>query len=910
MQQNNQNDPGQKGNSSGFFLIVLAVIIGLVTLQNLSKTGGSNVSFRHQLEHLVNLDLVKKEENKLHAQNGDLVTFSGQFKDERSESAVNNYRYLELLNSKNLLLPQVAALELSLPQVKKEAIAASSLFFALTGSLSKKGIEVIHPMFDNNGASYSIVLNRADIENFKSQNTLANLASLGQVSEIATLLTKAPTDVEVLALSQDIRSLLAWFQSGRLGLSQEYSSQIADIKRDVNGWVDSDAPVDVKLRGYREGLEKLTALTAEIQSSQQDAALMGLLAVSNYKNKLLSYNGISNQVLALGEQLDLARKAVARTTWYFNDQEVTSSELEKQSPEAYTAWFTGAKKEWSNFDTNKAGTFKAPDQSRNAVLEKNFKSEETSRNFFGYIVYFMPVILIMTLLYILFSRQMKGGTQGAMNFGKSTAKLLVRDNQTATFKDVAGCPEAIDELKEVVDFLKDPARFARLGARIPKGALLIGSPGTGKTLLARAVAGEANVPFFTTSGSEFVEMFVGVGAKRVRDMFEQARASSPCIIFIDEIDAVGRQRGVGMSGGHDEREQTLNQLLVEMDGFGVNDSVILIAATNRPDVLDKALLRPGRFDRQVVVELPDIAGRYQILLVHAKKFKLEATVDFMAIAKSTPGASGADLYNIINEAALFAAREGQVAITDPNLTCARDKVLYGKERRSLEIDEAEKKATAYHESGHAIVALNVKNSDSVNKVTIIPRGMSLGATHFAPKKNRVSYSKAEAMDQIAILLGGRAAEEIFLGSQLSGCQQDFDQATKLARAMICQWGMSDLGQVAYDERNAGGQYLGGASVHEKSYSEKTAQDIDARVKEFVNTGYELAKKVLTEQSKKVILMTDMLMKFETLEAADVLAIQDGSFSETEMDKKLKNESDKKFQVASPPAAPLSPPEFA
>ena len=398
-------------------------------------------------------------------------------------------------------------------------------------------------------------------------------------------------------------------------------------------------------------------------------------------------------------QLDKARQSVANVTWYFNNQELSTRALEKQDPEVYGHWFAQARQEWDNFPANKAAFFKAPDQPRSAVLEKTFKSEEPSPNYFSYLLTFLPVILVVLLLYFVFSRQMKGAGNNAMNFGKSTAKMLTKERNKVTFKDVAGCEEAKEELQEIVDFLKDPSKFTALGARIPRGVLMVGAPGTGKTLVAKAIAGEAERPFFFISGSDFVEMFVGVGASRIRDLFDQAKKHAPCIIFIDEIDAVGRHRGAGVGGGNDEREQTLNQLLVEMDGFDTSEGVILIAATNRPDVLDKALLRPGRFDRRTIIDLPDVKGRYEILKVHARKIKLDPSVDLMIIARNTPGASGADLGNILNESALLAARKGRSAVTASDAAEACDKVRYGKERRSLEVDQNEKRTTAYHESG-------------------------------------------------------------------------------------------------------------------------------------------------------------------------------------------------------------------
>lgn len=493
-----------------------------------------------------------------------------------------------------------------------------------------------------------------------------------------------------------------------------------------------------------------------------------------------------------------------------------------------------------------------------------------------------------------------------MNFGKSPARMLNKSLHKVTFKEVAGVEEAKEELHEIVDFLKDPSKFTALGARIPKGVLLIGPPGTGKTLIAKAVAGEADRPFFSISGSDFVEMFVGVGASRIRDLFDQAKKNAPCIVFIDEIDAVGRHRGAGIGGGHDEREQTLNQLLVEMDGFDTNEGVILMAATNRPDVLDKALLRPGRFDRQVMLDLPDIKGRLEILKVHARRIKLDETVELMDIARATPGTSGADLMNILNEAALLAARKGRSAVTRDDTLEACDKVRYGKERKSLELDQKEKEHTAYHESGHAIVGLCVDHADPVEKVTIIPRGFSLGATHFVPEKNKLSYWRKELVDRLAVLMGGRIAEDIFVGDFSSGAQMDISQATKLARSMVCQWGMNDtLGPVAYDERNEDGQYMmpGQSS---KSYSDETAQQIDIEVRKLLDQANDQARQIILDNKDKMQLMTDMLMEFETLDKEDVHAIMDGSWDAEKKRQKLKEMSE--AHRKEPPPPPEKKPE--
>ena len=482
----------------------------------------------------------------------------------------------------------------------------------------------------------------------------------------------------------------------------------------------------------------------------------------------------------------------------------------------------------------------------------------------------LPILLLIGV-WVFFMRQMQGGARGAMGFGKSKAKLLTEHKGRKTFDDVAGVDEAKEELQEVVDFLKDPAKFQRLGGKIPKGALLVGPPGTGKTLLARAVAGEAGVPFFSISGSDFVEMFVGVGASRVRDMFEQGKKNSPCIIFIDEIDAVGRHRGAGMGGGNDEREQTLNQLLVEMDGFEPNDSVIIIAATNRPDVLDPALLRPGRFDRQVVVPNPDVGGREKILRVHMKDVPLAADVNVKTIARGTPGFSGADLANLVNEAALMAARKDRRMVTHRDFEDAKDKVMMGAERRSMVMNEEEKRLTAYHEGGHAIVAINVKMADPVHKATIIPRGQALGMVMQLPEGDRYSMKYQQMVDRIAIMAGGRVAEEVIFGKQniTSGASSDIQQATKLARAMVTRWGFSEiLGTVAYGE-NEQEVFLGHSVARSQNISEETARIIDSEVKRLVTEGWDEARKILTEKADDLEKLAQALLEYETLSGEEI-----------------------------------------
>lgn len=485
-------------------------------------------------------------------------------------------------------------------------------------------------------------------------------------------------------------------------------------------------------------------------------------------------------------------------------------------------------------------------------------------------------MLILIGVWIFFMRQMQGGGKGgAFSFGKSKARMLDSSNNNVTFADVAGCDEAKEEVTEIVDYLKDPSRYQRLGGRIPRGVLLVGSPGTGKTLLAKAIAGEAKVPFFTISGSDFVEMFVGVGAARVRDMFENAKKNSPCIIFIDEIDAVGRQRGAGLGGGNDEREQTLNQMLVEMDGFDTNSSVIVIAATNRPDVLDPALLRPGRFDRQVVVPLPDIRGREQILKVHMRKIPVGADVDESVLARGTPGFSGADLANLVNEAALFAARRNGRVVAMEDFERAKDKIMMGAERKAMVMSEDEKRNTAYHESGHALVARLMPKSDPVHKVTIIPRGRALGLTMQLPAEDHYSYDKQYLLSRIAILFGGRIAEEVFMHQMTTGASNDFERATQMARDMVVRYGMSDvMGPMVYGE-NENEVFLGRSVTQSKHISESTMEKVDAEVRRIIDEQYAIARKLIESHQEEMHKMAHALLEWETIGAEQIDDIMNG-----------------------------------
>lgn len=506
---------------------------------------------------------------------------------------------------------------------------------------------------------------------------------------------------------------------------------------------------------------------------------------------------------------------------------------------------------------------------KNGVKVEAQPEDTSSNTFWGIVISWFPMILLIGV-WVYFMRQASSGNNKAMSFGKSRARLI-ENNKKVTFADVAGCDESKQELEEIIDFLKDPSKFQRLGGRIPKGVLMVGPPGTGKTLLAKAVAGEANVPFFSISGSDFVEMFVGVGASRVRDMFAQAKKNAPCLLFIDEIDAVGRHRGAGLGGGNDEREQTLNQLLVEMDGFDDNQSVILIAATNRPDVLDPALLRPGRFDRQVTVSNPDIKGREEILKVHVKKVPLAKDVNLTTVARGTPGFSGADLANLVNEAALLAARKNKRKVTLKDFDEAKDKVLMGAERKSMAMDDREKMNTAYHEAGHAICSLYTEGSDPIHKATIIPRGRALGMVQQLPEKDRYSITRQQMMSRLIVAMGGRVAEEMKFGydAVTSGASGDIQMATNLARSMVTEWGMSDaLGPVLYAE-NSGEVFLGKSVTQNQNMSEETARLVDAEIKRLVTEGYEGARKLLKEKEKEWTMLAEALIEYETLTGDEI-----------------------------------------
>ena len=881
MSKDKKMKPESKKNfPTVFFFLLFGVIFGVVAIQNFLVAKKARVNFSHQLEHLVNLKLIYPEDSRKVALNDNLVSFSGRFYESAPAESQVRYHYLELINQRHQLNFDLHETNKNLAHLAKEVENSINWFSAISGSPIPETGYLISPSVE--WGEFSLP---AFIVHGENNGQIINLRALEK--RFSTLPSSHYDSLRTFG--SDLYELIGKYLSPALGIgSDALKRELKDLYQQVESSLTQAMDTEQLRTLYQKVLGSLLRVSSSLSLPESGNQFEQLRSVRLYREERSKYEKLIEDSHINQAQLDKIRGELNQVIWYFNNQELSSRALEKQDPDVFAHWYAGAKQEWEGFTHNRSLTFKAPDQPRNLVLEKTFKSEEPSPHYIGYVFTFLPIVLVLAFVYFVFSRQVRGMNGSAMSFGKSPARLLMKGQNKVTFADVAGIEEAKEELIEIVDFLKNPAKFTSLGGRIPKGVLLIGPPGTGKTLIAKAVSGEADRPFFSIAGSDFVEMFVGVGASRIRDMFDQAKRNAPCIIFIDEIDAVGRHRGAGIGGGHDEREQTLNQLLVEMDGFGTNEGVILMAATNRPDVLDKALLRPGRFDRRVVMNLPDIKGRFEILSVHAKRIKLDPTVDLMAVARSTPGASGADLENLLNEAALLAARKDRTAVTAVDVAEARDKVLYGKERRSLEMDAEERRTTAYHESGHAVVGLCVQYSDPVDKVTIIPRGLSLGATHFLPEKNKLSYWKKELFDQLAVLMGGRAAEEIFLGDVSSGAQQDIAQATKLVRSMICEWGMSDqLGTVAYDERSD--MSTGYGTYHEKNYSEETAKSIDGELRSLLDAAYQRALTLIKEHRDEVELMTQMLIEFETLDAKDVKEIMDHTWDPEKKRARLKEE---------------------
>ncbi len=875
MKNDNNMKPDNKKSFPGIFLFFVVGLIAILIFQNLSDTKGAGVSFSHQVEHLVNLDLLDTKESRKTSLNDNLVTFSGVFHENLSDSAKERYRYLSLLNQNHDLTSQQSNLLEELKVLQNQVFESAVYFLGLAGiKIPEGGFVVISKSYDSSDRLNSVVIKEVP------KGTAA--ITLPQIKALFDAASKDKTSGNLALLGKGLQSFLEEIRSSKLGIGNEtIKRSLREIEISVErALADPSTTLAMQYDSFSMAVNSLEMIVGDLVKDQENARLYDLRSTRNYLEYLVQFEKVNGDLKKNLAQLDKARAKVATAIWFFHNQEISTKALEKINPDEYARWFAQSDREWQAFAENKGLAFKAPDQPRSAVLERTFKSEEPAPNYLNYLFTFLPIILVALLLYFIFSRQMKGVGSSAMSFGKSPAKLLNKSTQKITFDDVAGIDEAKEELEEIVDFLKDPGKYTRLGAKIPKGVLLVGAPGTGKTLIAKAVSGEAGVPFYSISGSDFVEMFVGVGASRVRDLFEQARKTAPCIIFIDEIDAVGRHRGSGLGGGHDEREQTLNQLLVEVDGMDSTEGVIMIAATNRPDVLDKALLRPGRFDRSVYVNLPDYMGRVAIFKVHVKKVKVADHVNLKELAKRSAGLAGADIANMVNEAALYAAKKNRQAVTQEDFTYAQEKVMFGKERRSLEMEDKDLLITAWHEAGHALIALILKTTNAVTKVTIIPRGRSLGATHFAPDaKNVVNYGKNGLLDQLVVLMGGRVAEEISNSDPSSGAQMDIKQATQLARSMVCEWGMSEkVGMISFTD-NGDGNLISG--FHEKAYSEETARMIDSEIKSLLDNAYTRAGVILREQYEKLKLIADMLVEFETLEREDLDQIMAGTFDTKE-----------------------------
>lgn len=868
--ENKSQDP-KKGVPRSLLFFLAVTLLAVFGVQSYSQQSSADIFYSFQVEHLANLDLLRASDSRKAASKQNLVTFSGRLKKTLEPGSEKRFQYLKLLNQHFDLTTSQADLVESSQATRKDVLSAANYYLNLTGS---DAIEKRWMVKSSNSEAP---------EEFPpialSESIDRTLIPLSSVQDLARQLQSDRASARLaVAFKSGARDFLVQLQSPVLGLCGTAKERVKQLQRETEALNTGDLPPFCQRAMTLT--EQLELLMQDLGSWRGTGRLASTRAVRDYEQQWTQWGELQQRVLINRALLGKARQSVRDVTWFFNDKELSTRTLEKQSGETYSQWFADAKGVYDTFNDSQGAYFKAFAQPRNEVLDRTFKSEEPTTNYTGLFVTVFPVLAVLFLLYMAFSKQMRGMGSNALTFGKSPAKLLQRGKNRVTFRDVAGIEEAKEELQEVVDFLKDPKRFTSLGAQIPKGILCVGPPGTGKTLVAKAVAGEADRPFFSISGSDFVEMFVGVGASRIRDMFEQARKNAPCIIFMDEIDAVGRHRGAGMGGGHDEREQTLNQLLVEMDGFDSNEGIILMAATNRPDVLDRALLRPGRFDRQVMIDLPDIKGRFEILKLHARKIKLDDKVELMKVARATAGCSGADLKNILNEAALMAVKRGSEAVATYDVNEACDKVRFGKERRSLEITEQEKRSTAFHEAGHAIVGLVLKRCDPVEKVTIIPRGMSLGATHLLPIKNRLGYWRRELYELLAMLMGGRCAEEIFVQDISSGAKNDIERATEIARSMVCEWGMSDrIGLVSMDDRTDSRNYLSGyTSSSSRQLSPQVAQVIDEEVQKLCSDARTQAQKIIEEKRELVRFLADMLVEFETLDARDLELIVQEKFS--------------------------------
>lgn len=856
----------KKGFSSSFLLFLLGAVFLLFVLQSVYDKRTPHVAFNYQVEHLVNLSLIDPSYNVKSPQSDHVVTFSGLYRENLDKASKERFSYLELLHEQTSLLAAHRTEILELERYQKDVLEVGNLFLQVSGlPIPQGGYVLIGSSFDQ----IDLDIPR-DLQRVNSIRILdVGPSSIKTVQQIRQMVEKGAPKSEVEQALKEVISVL---------LSQKFSLYAKHEKQKLEE--------AAQLTDLSKSLSLVESVIASLNHMEGDSRLNGVRSVRNYKRYMEQWKLTLAELISVQEKISVLGEKLKDFSWFYYDNEMKTRTLQEESiqdPDRFDRWFLQAKKEYEAFPENRGHSFIVYSQPRNAVLDKTFKAEEPTPGYISYFVTLIPVLLIALFIYFVFARQIRGVGPSAMNFGRSPAKLLNPSSDKVTFQDVAGINEVREELVEIVDFLKDSQKYIHLGAKIPKGVLLVGPPGTGKTLLAKAVAGEANCPFFSISGSDFVEMFVGVGASRVRDLFDQARKSAPCIVFIDEIDAVGRSRGHGLGGGNDEREQTLNQLLVELDGMTPASGIILIAATNRPDVLDKALLRPGRIDRQVQVSLPDVKGRLEILAVHVVRYKVDSSIDLESIAKMTVGFSGADLANAVNEAALRAAKLNRDGIYQADFEFAVDKIRFGKER-NLTLDLSDIRATAYHEAGHAIVALCVDHSDPVERVTVIPRTRSLGHTAFRQKKDRLNYWSKEAIDMIAVLMGGQVAEEVYLQDISSGAKQDIQYATSLARSMVCEWGMNPaIGKVSYQtEPTAYG-------VSERPYSEETARLIDIEVKKLIDEGCKRAKEILTSHQKQVEDVVEALVAFETISNEDLIQIMEGRFQHSEKEKQLKKE---------------------
>ncbi|WP_108624136.1 ATP-dependent zinc metalloprotease FtsH [Candidatus Similichlamydia epinepheli] len=860
---------------SGFFILIALALVGMSFLQGFFTLSYAQFSFPHQLEHLVNLELIHPEESRKVALNHGLVTLHGRCRDELPDRAEKKFQFLNLLNEHFQLSERKKRLFAKLKEARESSILAWNYFVSIRFANPQRGrIVLVPPSHEFPEVVSGIICDQKPFHQF---------LSFDQVVERFGAFISSPRLSDVPAARHLLQEFYEELQSPVLGIASESlkahlraASSLLEEAANYRG-------IQEHVHALRSVFDHLSIVTHGLEDPVGWNKEAKVRSIRDYYESLDSLIEISQKLIPLQVQLEVALQQEEGSIWFFEDAVLSSRELSEQDPDQFSLWFAQALQVWDQFPSNKGHSFKLPDQVRNRVLETTFRSQELSPNYLNYVMTFFPFLIMLIFLVISFSKQLKGMSGGAITFGRSPARLMQKGTSKITFQDVAGVEEAKAELQEIVSFLKNPQPFLAIGARIPKGILCVGPPGTGKTLIAKAVAGEADRPFFSMSGSDFVEMFVGVGASRVRDTFDQARRHAPCIVFMDEIDAVGRHRGVGIGGGNDEREQTLNQLLVEMDGFESNEGIILMAATNRPDVLDKALLRPGRFDRRVVIDLPDIRGRHEILQLHAKKIKISPNVDLMKIARSTPGASGADLENVLNEAALLAVHRSSDIVEDCDAREARDKVFFGKERKSFELDQEARWTTAVHEAGHAIVGKSLSHCDPVEKITIIPRGLALGATYTLPTKNRTGYKRDELGHILAMLFGGRCAEEILIGDISSGAQNDIERATEIARRMVCEWGMSDrFGPVTLDDKS---DRSGASGLSYSVRSDETLREIDGEVLAILTEAKKTSEKILSEKKELLQNLSDLLIEFETLDSHELEEVILGTF---DADKKRKS----------------------